>query len=380
MVLPAVARAFDASRNVRHCSQAFSHSAEVGGQLPGNSTVGAIKMRAGGIGARQGDLLQTHALLETNDLDRAREFVNGVWERHTSVMRRGRTYGLRWNEASLVNTTLSFLQTPSRIHVECAPVSDCYRLTMHEKGGLTHRINGYETVSTTTQAVVHSPGQELRIETEPFRTLLLTFDGAFVRKALIDRFGRVPPSETLAREVSLTSLAGASLRSLCRWMAVELDRPGRGSLGSPLAVGNMEGTLLTLFLECLITPQGVPKRQVEEVAEARVARVEDWIDAHLGEPIRVDTLAQVASASVRALENAFRRYRGCTPMEAVTHRRLIHARQALQFGVPGTTVTSAAIDAGFFHLGRFAARYRDAFGEPPSSTLREPPPAKPPRD
>jgi Transcriptional regulator containing an amidase domain and an AraC-type DNA-binding HTH domain len=311
--------------------------------------------------------------LETDDLDRAREFVSGVWERHTSVMRRGRVYGLRWNEATLTNTTLSFMTTPSRIRVECAPVSDCYRITMHEKGGLSHRINGYETVSTTTQAVVHSPGQELQIDTEPFRTLLLGFDGAFVRQALFDRFGRVPPSDELAREVSLTSLAGVSLRSLCRWMAVELDRPGRGSLGSLVAVGNLEGTLLTLFLNCLTESQEIPKRQLEEVAEARVSRVEDWIDAHLGEAIRVDTLAKVANASVRALENAFRRYRGCTPMEAVTRRRLIHARQALQIGAPGTTVTSAATDSGFFHLGRFAARYRDAFGESPSSTLREPP-------
>lgn len=319
---------------------------------------------------KQGDLLREHSILETDDLDQAREFVNGVWEHHSSVMRRGRIYGLRWNEVRLARSTVSFLQTPSRIHIECAPLSDCYRITMHEAGGLTHWIDGYETVSTPIQAVVHSPGQELRIDTEPFRTLLVSFDGACVRDALIRRFGRVPRAEALPREFSLNSLAGTSLRSLSRWTAHELDRPGRGALGSPAAVGNLEGTLLTLFLDCLADPHMAPKRPLEEVAEARVARVEDWIEAHLGDAIRVDDLAQVASASVRALENAFRRFRGCTPMEAVTRRRLDRARRALQRATPGTTVTAVATESGFFHLGRFAVRYREAFGEPPSETLR----------
>ncbi|MBK8211023.1 MAG: helix-turn-helix domain-containing protein [Rhodospirillales bacterium] len=34
-----------------------------------------------------------------------------------------------------------------------------------------------------------------------------------------------------------------------------------------------------------------------------------------------------------------------------------------------TTVTDVAFDCGFFHLSRFAERYRHTFGEPPSSTL-----------
>lgn len=326
--------------------------------------------RARGSDEKRGDLLREHSVLETDDLDQARNFVSGVWEHHTSVMRRGRTYGLQWNEARLDRASVSFLRTPSRIHIECAPLSDCYRITMHEQGSLAHWINGYETVSTPVKAVVHSPGDELRLDTEPFRTLLLSFDGEVVREALLRRFGRVLPPESLLREFSLNSIAGASLRSLSRWAARELDRPRRGLLGSSVAVDNLEGTLLTLFLECLAKPSLAPKRVLEEVAEARVARVEDWIDAHSGEAIRVDDLAQVASSSVRALENAFKRFRGCTPMEAVLRRRLLRARRALQMAAPGTTVTEVATENGFFHLGRFALRYRETFGEPPSATLR----------
>ena len=34
-----------------------------------------------------------------------------------------------------------------------------------------------------------------------------------------------------------------------------------------------------------------------------------------------------------------------------------------------TTVRAVATSLGFMHMGRFAAAYRDAFGESPSETL-----------
>ena len=34
-----------------------------------------------------------------------------------------------------------------------------------------------------------------------------------------------------------------------------------------------------------------------------------------------------------------------------------------------TTVRAVATSLGFLHMGRFAAAYRDAFGESPSETL-----------
>jgi transcriptional regulator GlxA family with amidase domain len=51
--------------------------------------------------------------------------------------------------------------------------------------------------------------------------------------------------------------------------------------------------------------------------------------------------------------------------------RLNAVRTALhQSSRPSLTVTDAATDCGFFELGRFAASYKQAFGERPSDTLR----------
>jgi transcriptional regulator GlxA family with amidase domain len=53
-------------------------------------------------------------------------------------------------------------------------------------------------------------------------------------------------------------------------------------------------------------------------------------------------------------------------MTHVRNRRLERVRAALLTSEESTSVV--ALDAGFTHLGRFAAAYRERFGELPSAT------------
>jgi AraC-like DNA-binding protein len=51
--------------------------------------------------------------------------------------------------------------------------------------------------------------------------------------------------------------------------------------------------------------------------------------------------------------------------------RMQAVRRALQKADPDITrVTDIATEHGFWELGRFAVKYRHAFGETPSATLR----------
>jgi transcriptional regulator GlxA family with amidase domain len=56
-------------------------------------------------------------------------------------------------------------------------------------------------------------------------------------------------------------------------------------------------------------------------------------------------------------------------MQLLLELRLNAAQRALRRPSPNLTVTSAATSLGFLHFGRFAAMYRDRFGELPSATL-----------
>ena len=103
-----------------------------------------------------------------------------------------------------------------------------------------------------------------------------------------------------------------------------------------------------------------------------VARVENYLRDKLGEPVTVGELSRVAGVSERTLRTAFHRVVGRSPKQHLIRRRLCAAHDALCAADPrATTVTDVAMACGFFELGRFAGRYRDAFGEVPSHTLRQ---------
>ena len=58
-----------------------------------------------------------------------------------------------------------------------------------------------------------------------------------------------------------------------------------------------------------------------------------------------------------------------SPMQYLWLRRMNLVRRELQQQNLRTTVTTTAMNFGFWHLGRFADEYRSLFGESPSSTL-----------
>jgi len=85
---------------------------------------------------------------------------------------------------------------------------------------------------------------------------------------------------------------------------------------------------------------------------------------------RVADLAGHAGVSARTLQEGFQRDLGVTPLEFLRRTRLERARASLLSADPTTTsVTDIAARWGFFHLGRFAQTYREAYQESPSQTL-----------
>jgi AraC-like DNA-binding protein len=95
-----------------------------------------------------------------------------------------------------------------------------------------------------------------------------------------------------------------------------------------------------------------------------------WLRGHLHEQIRLEALAAVAGVRPRTLEAHFKLYLGTTPLGWVRRTRLALARQRLLRADGSASVTGVVLASGFSQLGRFAAQYREHFGELPSATLR----------
>jgi AraC-like DNA-binding protein len=80
-------------------------------------------------------------------------------------------------------------------------------------------------------------------------------------------------------------------------------------------------------------------------------------------------LCGVAHVSERRLQMAFTEIFGMAPTPFFQTWALDQARRHLLHGDAPKTVTEVATDLGFAHIGRFSGRYRQRYGETPSTTL-----------
>ena len=110
--------------------------------------------------------------------------------------------------------------------------------------------------------------------------------------------------------------------------------------------------------------------EISGALPADLARAVAWLRGHLAEPVDLPSLAAIAGVHVRTLETHFRIFLRSTPLGFVRRLRLAQARQELLRPRTDATVTGIALANGFSQMGRFAAQYRTAFRELPSTTIR----------
>jgi AraC-like DNA-binding protein len=87
--------------------------------------------------------------------------------------------------------------------------------------------------------------------------------------------------------------------------------------------------------------------------------------------LRITSMDRQLGVSGRTLRGACREILGVSPLQYVTLRRMQMVRCVLQQADPAVCrVTDVATENGFWELGRFAVKYRQLFGESPTTTLK----------
>lgn len=107
----------------------------------------------------------------------------------------------------------------------------------------------------------------------------------------------------------------------------------------------------------------------ETPARTRLAKAEAFLLDHVADRISVDDVAAAAGMSTRGLQGAFQRVHGVSPLFYLKGVRLLLAREQLESG-EAESVAAVARSVGFTHLGRFAASYKEEFGQLPGDALR----------
>jgi AraC-like DNA-binding protein len=134
----------------------------------------------------------------------------------------------------------------------------------------------------------------------------------------------------------------------------------------------LAATVLAVFPNTLTTrPDHADSRDAWPTALRRAVA---FVDDRPHQDITVADIAAAAAVTVRAVQLAFRRHLDMTPMAYLREVRLARAHADLVAATPGDgqTITAIAERWGFPSASRFTARYREAYGVPPSRTLRQP--------
>lgn len=102
---------------------------------------------------------------------------------------------------------------------------------------------------------------------------------------------------------------------------------------------------------------------------ARINRVMDYVDEHLGEPLTLAELADVAAFSPFHFHRIFAALVGEPPGQYVRRLRLERAAQQL-VAAPRKPITAVALDCGFSGSSSFARAFKDSFGMSASAWRR----------
>ena len=312
-------------------------------------------------------------LFSSADLDQARWVLNRFYYPVAVGVPEGvEGFGLDLQVIQLGSLTLGQLRFGSPVTLVAAEL-DAYHVTMPTIGHVLARHAGHEVAACPSTAAVFGPGGPVFTQHDAHSTgLALKIERRALETELSDLLGHpVTGPIDLPPALDLTDGAALSWRRLVHLLRDELAHP-ESLIWQPLIADHLRHSVLSGLLfsathqyydELTAPAQAGPPRAIQRA-----------LDAIHGEPERafsVADMADIAGASVRSLQEGFRRSVGCAPMTYLQQVRLDRARKALLAADPTrTTVAAVAHRWGFAHLGRFASVYRARFGERPSESLR----------
>jgi AraC-like DNA-binding protein len=166
--------------------------------------------------------------------------------------------------------------------------------------------------------------------------------------------------------IDQTRGAGATIRRLLSFLFIELAHSD-SLLANKIVTPSIEETLTLCLL--LGVSHNYTKRLLEQrvaAAPGNVRRAEEFMRVNASAPLTITEIAHAAECSVRALQMAFRRFRGTTPMSALQRIRLEEARAQMLRAGRTQSLARIAADYGFSNPSRFAQLFRRTYGAYPS--------------
>ncbi len=306
----------------------------------------------------------------TRDVDEAEKIVTEAYLPNRLLTTSGAGIEMELVSARLGEVTAGLLSYGRTIHLQTGDATQ-FHVNVTLDGRAASRSGSEDRLMTTRgQAVVFPVGEPAQMTwSEDARHLCLMASRASLEGELEHLLGRSLPKR-LTFERCLRTEVGHEWRPAIDLVRRELENP-QGLLSRPRVARHLEGLVVDgLLLTQPHNYRDLLHAPVPPGGAGAVARAAELVEELYGESWTVVRLAQEVHLSVRALQYGFKRDFDMSPMAYLKRVRLRRAHEELLASGPEiTTVQAVALDCGFFHMGRFAAAYREAYGEPPSRTL-----------
>ncbi|TCK26294.1 AraC family transcriptional regulator [Pseudonocardia endophytica] len=259
-------------------------------------------------------------------------------------------------------------------------VDDYLAISLPVVGGMSVDYKGASFRSAVdSSAFIKSPGGQLTLELEPGVTYVMIM----LAMSDVRRFAArtvAPEDETygldfhseLSSSVVVDTLVNQAefLRNLAN---APHDLGNRG-LSAMQAVLLREQIMTTLLLGHDHSLRGqMERRERRQGKRSAILDAASLMSARAGQAIGVEFIAREVGLSMRGLHAGFRREFDQSPKQFLTRLRMERARADLEVGVEAGDAQLRIADVarrwGYPQANRFAAVYREHFGELPSATI-----------
>jgi AraC-like DNA-binding protein len=316
--------------------------------------------------------LSRYAAVDTCSPEAAREAIGRIFCPHflNPVERNPVAFHARHHTVEQADYSVNFVAYGSTVEIDPGELSRFFLLQLPIKGSAKVRCG---TLATDVRA-----GVGASILSPTLATRMLWKEGCEKLIILIRREALEAQFEALTHEhsraiefvtgVDLTSPVGVGLWQHAQLMLAAAENSAAIPDAYKALLRDGMTTLLLTGLANNKTP--LLSRPAPAADPLAVRQAQEFMEANAERALSTAEIAAASGVSLRSLQDAYRKTRSMTLGEGLLALRLERFRAALLARENNQSVAEAAFAAGFGHLGRAAAVYRDRYGETPSETLR----------
>ncbi|MFK7764662.1 MAG: AraC family transcriptional regulator [Roseobacter sp.] len=311
------------------------------------------------------DLLQSHPVLRTRDLDEARAAVADRYCDHRLDVLGADRLEVQHNHARGTHLSLNLLGYGADVAIDPGELTDFYLLQIPLCGQARILHRGEVVDANPDFGTLLNPDRPTQmIWRGDCRKLMVQIDADFLAQVATQEIAmELPGPIRFDPKVDLHGTAGQRLKALAVAVARAVDDGSLRLSHRDLSLHATEHALARAMLQAQPSNVSHLLNATQKPGSAyHLRRATAYINAHFHETIGLDEIASAAGVHRRTLQSVFRSELGLSPLEYVKNTRLDHACYHLSKRHNRASVTEIAFDCGYSHLGRFSRDFRLRFG------------------